>query len=118
MMLGIDRDLDIVAHDTGASAAGRHRTGIGIRQRDLLVWRGEHVHLENLKPLHLLLQLRNLLFQTARLDFECLGRLLPVGGVDLLAYMEWRKKRMYWTTPTLIEICIGLEINGYLPAEF
>jgi coenzyme PQQ precursor peptide PqqA len=25
---------------------------------------------------------------------------------------------MYWTTPTLEEICIGLEINGYLPAEF
>jgi coenzyme PQQ precursor peptide PqqA len=25
---------------------------------------------------------------------------------------------MVWTTPTLIEICIGLEINGYLPAEF
>jgi len=25
---------------------------------------------------------------------------------------------MAWTTPTLIEICVGLEINGYLPAEF
>jgi coenzyme PQQ precursor peptide PqqA len=25
---------------------------------------------------------------------------------------------MHWTTPTLVEICIGLEINGYLPAEF
>jgi coenzyme PQQ precursor peptide PqqA len=25
--------------------------------------------------------------------------------------------RMAWTTPTLVEICIGLEINGYLPAE-
>jgi len=25
---------------------------------------------------------------------------------------------MVWTTPVLIEICIGLEINGYLPAEF
>jgi len=25
---------------------------------------------------------------------------------------------MTWTTPTLIEICVGLEINGYLPAEF
>jgi len=25
---------------------------------------------------------------------------------------------MAWTTPSLIEICIGLEINGYLPAEF
>jgi len=25
---------------------------------------------------------------------------------------------MAWTTPILIEICIGLEINGYLAAEF
>jgi len=25
---------------------------------------------------------------------------------------------MVWTTPTLVEICVGLEINGYLPAEF
>jgi coenzyme PQQ precursor peptide PqqA len=24
---------------------------------------------------------------------------------------------MTWTTPTLVEICLGLEINGYLPAE-
>jgi coenzyme PQQ precursor peptide PqqA len=23
-----------------------------------------------------------------------------------------------WTTPTIVEICIGLEINGYLPPEF
>ena len=29
-----------------------------------------------------------------------------------------RETRMYWTTPTLEEIRIGLEINGYLPAEF
>jgi coenzyme PQQ precursor peptide PqqA len=27
-------------------------------------------------------------------------------------------RHMAWTTPTLVEICIGLEINGYLPAEF
>jgi coenzyme PQQ precursor peptide PqqA len=25
---------------------------------------------------------------------------------------------MAWTTPTLVEIRIGLEINGYLPGEF
>jgi coenzyme PQQ precursor peptide PqqA len=25
---------------------------------------------------------------------------------------------MTWTTPVIVEICIGLEINGYLPAEF
>jgi coenzyme PQQ precursor peptide PqqA len=30
--------------------------------------------------------------------------------------MTWTA--MTWTTPTLVEICIGLEINGYLPAEF
>jgi coenzyme PQQ precursor peptide PqqA len=29
-----------------------------------------------------------------------------------------RETTMAWTTPTLVEICIGLEINGYLPAEF
>jgi coenzyme PQQ precursor peptide PqqA len=32
--------------------------------------------------------------------------------------IKLRKLRMVWTTPTLVEICIGLEINGYLPAEF
>jgi len=29
-----------------------------------------------------------------------------------------RRMLMTWNTPTLIEICVGLEINGYLPAEF
>jgi hypothetical protein len=24
---------------------------------------------------------------------------------------------MTWTTPVLVEICIGLEFNGYLPAD-
>jgi coenzyme PQQ precursor peptide PqqA len=24
---------------------------------------------------------------------------------------------MMWTTPVIVEICIGLEINGYLPTE-
>jgi coenzyme PQQ precursor peptide PqqA len=28
-----------------------------------------------------------------------------------------RNEAMAWTTPTLVEICVGLEINGYLPAE-
>jgi coenzyme PQQ precursor peptide PqqA len=32
--------------------------------------------------------------------------------------MNCTETQMYWTTPTLVEICIGLEINGYLPAEF
>ena len=32
--------------------------------------------------------------------------------------MNEEEKETTWTTPTLVEICIGLEINGYLPAEF
>jgi coenzyme PQQ precursor peptide PqqA len=48
--------------------------------------------------------------------FEPKGRLarcFPTGGRARL-----KEKTMAWTTPTLVEICIGLEINGYLPAEF
>jgi coenzyme PQQ precursor peptide PqqA len=29
-----------------------------------------------------------------------------------------KEDSMAWTTPVLVEICIGLEINGYLPPEF
>jgi coenzyme PQQ precursor peptide PqqA len=28
---------------------------------------------------------------------------------------EIKEMNMIWITPTLVEICIGLEINGYLP---
>ena len=55
-------------------------------------------------------------------------RLAPPGESDLLlsfaalrlkcARHTLRRNAMAWTTPTLVEICIGLEINGYLPAEF
>jgi len=39
-------------------------------------------------------------------------------GIPLLAGTKKLEEIMAWTTPTLVEICIGLEINGYLPAEF
>jgi hypothetical protein len=84
MICGVDGDLNVVADNTGAAPARRHRAGIGIRQRYLLIRTGEHLHPQNLETLHLLLQLRDLLFQVARLGFKCLGRLLPVGGVELL----------------------------------
>lgn len=35
-----------------------------------------------------------------------------------LLKMRLKGNAMAWTTPVLVEICIGLEINGYLPAEF
>jgi coenzyme PQQ precursor peptide PqqA len=51
-------------------------------------------------------------------------RCLPAPGALLFAGGPFRtagynkETTMAWTTPTLVEICIGLEINGYLPAEF
>ena len=39
-------------------------------------------------------------------------------GVRLVTNDSQRIHIMAWTTPTLVEICVGLEINGYLPAEF
>ncbi len=41
----------------------------------------------------------------------------PIGS-RLLPFVQEGRRPMVWTTPTLVEICIGLEINGYLPAEF
>jgi len=38
--------------------------------------------------------------------------------IPLLSGHKKLEELMAWTTPTLVEICIGLEINGYLPAEF
>jgi coenzyme PQQ precursor peptide PqqA len=35
-----------------------------------------------------------------------------------MSVLDRRRRSMAWTTPTLVEICLGLEINGYLPAEF
>jgi coenzyme PQQ precursor peptide PqqA len=29
-----------------------------------------------------------------------------------------RRSDMTWTTPVIVEICMGLEINSYLPAGF
>jgi coenzyme PQQ precursor peptide PqqA len=46
---------------------------------------------------------------------------LPIGRYHFgtrTIEIEPEESLMVWTTPTLVEICIGLEINGYLPAEF
>jgi coenzyme PQQ precursor peptide PqqA len=45
------------------------------------------------------------------------SELHPLIGVIGAGRSSRRGMVMTWTTPTLVEICIGLEINGYLPAE-
>jgi coenzyme PQQ precursor peptide PqqA len=47
-------------------------------------------------------------------DFFSIRALYSIVG----ARFDGRTRKMAWTTPTLVEICIGLEINGYLPPEF
>jgi coenzyme PQQ precursor peptide PqqA len=54
----------------------------------------------------------NLLRQNAILQPTAMGH-LRTG----LSPQPRRKNAMSWTTPRLIEVCVGLEINGYLPAE-
>jgi len=39
-------------------------------------------------------------------------------GIAPAAVIRKGRTLMSWTTPMLVEVCIGLEINGYLPAEF
>ena len=57
-------------------------------------------------------------------DIEpCLIYKISEIGLDRLVFRGCRsgapmEEAMAWTTPILVEICIGLEINGYLPAEF
>jgi coenzyme PQQ precursor peptide PqqA len=56
---------------------------------------------------------------------ERINRIAPASGFPYICARAVFSGRaveeemiMAWTTPSLVEICIGLEINGYLPAEF
>src|SRR5262249_58060363 len=42
----------------------------------------------------------------------------PIIGGESIPGNKQGSTPMSWTTPTLVEVCIGLEINGYLPPEF
>jgi len=54
---------------------------------------------------------RRLIYKITDVGLDRSVSLPPAVGVLM-------EETMAWTTPTLVEICIGLEINGYLPAEF
>ena len=81
VVLGIHCRLHVVADDAGSPAVGRHRAGVRIGQRDLLVRRGldRDVHLA--KVLHLLFQADELVLQTHFFGFRTLA-FLPVGRVQ------------------------------------
>ena len=81
MVLGIDGDLHIVADGGGPFAAGHHRTGVRIGQRDLLVGRILNGLLHHLQGLHLPAQTGNLLLQSDRLGL-CDIAVFAVGPVE------------------------------------
>src|SRR5437660_2180863 len=83
MVLGIDRDLHVVPDDAGTAPARRHRAGVRIGERDLLVGRSEHLFLDRREALHLTFEFREFLLETRRLERERLRRLLPIGRVEL-----------------------------------
>jgi uncharacterized protein (UPF0548 family) len=83
MMLSVHGDLDVVAYEARASAARRHRTGVRIGQRSLLVGRGQHLFLDRREALHLTFEFRELLLEPRRLERQRLGRLLSIGRVEL-----------------------------------
>jgi len=41
----------------------------------------------------------------------------PLGRVAVGAPLAKGARHMKWHTPRLVEVCVGLEINDYLPAE-
>ena len=52
------------------------------------------------------------------LDFgQCRAYLYQKARTSAPAPARERNTTMAWTRPTIREICIGMEINGYLPAE-
>src|ERR1700751_2430619 len=80
MVLGVDGDLYIVADGGGTFAAGRHRTGVGVGQRDLLVGCVLNRLLHHLQGAHLPTQAGNLLLQPDRLGLGDIA-LFAVGSV-------------------------------------
>ena len=81
MVLGIDGDLDVVADNACALAAGRHRPDVGIGQENLLVGRSFHLPFHLLERLHLPPQTCDLLLEAHRLG---LGDIivLPIRTVE------------------------------------
>ena len=63
VMLGIDGGLDVVADHAAPAPARRHRAGVWIGQRDLLVRRSAHRRLKGLERRHLLAKSRDLVLQ-------------------------------------------------------
>jgi hypothetical protein len=57
--------------------------------------------------------------RTRTRDWVLQPRIFPAKSILVASEKTAARRRndMAWTTPVLVEICAGLEINGYLPPE-
>ena len=116
MVLGIDRDLHVVAHDAGAATARCHRAAVRVGQRYLLIWRSQHLLLHRREALHLAFELGELLLEVCRLGRKRLRRLLQIGRVELAqiprdARLELRPAPLHFRARKVaVAIVDGLEL--------
>ena len=116
MVLDIDRDLHVVAHDAGAATARCHRAAVRVGQRYLLIWRSQHLLLHRREALHLASELGELLLEVCRLGRKRLRRLLQIGRVELAqiprdARLKLRPAPLYFRARKVaVAIVDGLEL--------
>src|SRR4051812_2485147 len=116
MVLDIDRDLHVVAHDAGAATARCHRAAVRVGQRYLLIWRSQHLFLHRREALHLAFELGELLLEVCRLGRKRLRRLLQIGRVELAqiprdARLELRPAPLHFRARKVaVAIVDGLEL--------
>src|SRR6202000_3544769 len=83
MVHGVDLDLHIEADTPRATPTRRHRTAVRISERDLAVRRGQYFLLIGRELAHFLFQLVELLLEPRRLEYEQVGRFLPIRRIEL-----------------------------------
>ncbi len=81
---GVNGCLHVVADDAGAAPTGRHRAGIGIRERDLLIGHGEALLVDGLQALHLFGKRRDFFIEAVDPHRAGLGVLLAIGALKLM----------------------------------
>src|SRR5258708_5806777 len=82
VVLGVHCRLDVVADNASAAAAGGHGTGVGVCERDLMIWRSLHLLSGLVQALHLFFDAADLLLESRHAAFAHSGR-FPVGTIEL-----------------------------------
>ena len=121
---GQSQNVALIRSDTGLFARFHGRTGLVPRRAVVVSARAAGVPIIIATTIseiiiRMSLLLHQFLFRNAASrDVPCEQCCLRFRAFRLYYFPEGPKEDiMAWTTPVLVEICIGLEINGYMPAD-